>query len=78
MSIASILKKFLTKIGGSDMDRFEAIPKTTAHGWYVEDTWTGKTVCDMYYVADGKVHDHHNAEAYARSIAQHLNDTVEE
>ena len=60
------------------MGRFEAIAPTEHHGWYIEDTWTGDTVCDFYYLKEGSVIDFKNAEVYAQKLASHLNATIEE
>lgn len=60
------------------MGRFIAIKATKDHGWYVEDAWTGATVCDMYYMKNGEVVHYKDAEVYAKNIARHLDLTTEE
>lgn len=60
-------------------DRFIAIEPNErgTHGWYVEDTWTGKTVCDLYFLRDHSVIHHDNAENNAAIIARAMNESVE-
>ncbi len=62
---------------GDEAIRFEAVAPTDCCGWYIEDTWTGKTVCDLYFLSEGKVVNHDGAETHAGIIAEALNDRVE-
>lgn len=57
--------------------RYGAIPANENHGWYVEDHWTGKTVCDFYFMKDGEVVHHEDAETYAKLVAKMLDARVD-
>ena len=59
------------------MGRFIAVKPTEHHGWYIEDTWTGATVCDFYHLKGGSVDEFKDAETYAKTLARHLDTTIE-
>jgi hypothetical protein len=57
--------------------RYIAIEPSGSHGWYIEDNWTGQTVCDFYVKTRTSFAPHASSEVNAKRIAQWLNDHEE-